>query len=189
MGIRTDDCKRYYYYAHREKDHTFAEGLKEGDHVMAGDVIGCMGRSGYSIKENVNNIDEVHLHFGLELVFDEFQKECNSEIWTDVYDIVCLLEQHRSSVAKNKETGQGERLYPYRDLDAEDAAKRAEEAKEDCEEDLCAPNEQMDPVKDPVPEPAENTPPEDTAENGAAVEREAPTEIITEHAKEPIMVT
>ena len=32
-------------------------------------------------EENVNNIETVHLHFGMQLVFDESQKECNSEIW------------------------------------------------------------------------------------------------------------
>ena len=76
-----------------------------------------MGRTGYSTRENVNNIDAVHLHFGLQLIFDESQKECNSEIWVDVYDLVCLLDQHRSSVQKDPETGRWKRLYPYRDLD------------------------------------------------------------------------
>ena len=31
--------------------------------VTAGDVIGYMGHNGYSANKNVNNIDEVHLHF------------------------------------------------------------------------------------------------------------------------------
>lgn len=126
IGIRTDDTKRYYYYAHLKKDNPYVEGLSEGDHVQAGDVIGFMGRTGYSTRENVNNIDAVHLHFGLQLVFDESQKECNSEIWVDVYDIVCLLDQHRSSVQKNAETGAWERIYPFRDLDMEEqSAQRA----------------------------------------------------------------
>ena len=73
-----------------------------------------------STKENVNNIETVHLHFGLELIFDESQKECNSEIWIDVYQIVRLLERHRSSVRRNEETGAWERIYAFRDLDAED---------------------------------------------------------------------
>lgn len=117
VGIRSHDRKRYYYYAHLQKDHPFAEGLKQGDTVQAGDVIGFMGRTGYSRKENTNNIEVVHLHFGLQLIFDESQKECNSEIWIDVYPIVELLSQHRSSVRKNAETGRWEREYPYRDLD------------------------------------------------------------------------
>ncbi|MDR0890352.1 MAG: M23 family metallopeptidase [Oscillospiraceae bacterium] len=117
IGIRSNDSKRYYYYAHLRKDSPYAEGLKEGDTVCAGDVIGFMGRTGYSTRENVNNIKTVHLHFGLQLVFDESQKECNNEIWIDVYDIVRLLATHRSSVQFNRETQQWERMYPYKDLD------------------------------------------------------------------------
>jgi len=118
IGIRSFDSKRYYYYAHLQKDHPFAEGLKEGDIVQAGDLIGFMGRTGYSDKENTNNIETVHLHFGMELIFEESQKECNSEIWIDVYNIVRLLSSHRSSLRK---TNSGwERVYPYTDLDIED---------------------------------------------------------------------
>ncbi len=121
IGIRSFDSKRYYYYAHLQKDHPFAEGLQEGDMVQAGDLIGFMGRTGYSDKENVNNIETVHLHFGMQLVFDESQKECNSEIWINVYDIVRLLSTHRSSL---KKTAAGwQRLYPYRDLDEQELVK------------------------------------------------------------------
>lgn len=115
VGIRSFDSKRYYYYAHLQKDRPFAPGLAVGDTVQAGDLIGFMGRTGYSDQENVNNIETVHLHFGLQLVFDESQKECNSEIWIDVYDLVRLLDEHRSSIRK---TGEGwSRVYPYQDLD------------------------------------------------------------------------
>ncbi len=117
VGIRSFDNKRYYYYAHLQKDHPFAPGLQEGDVVQAGDLIGFMGRTGYSDKENVNNIETVHLHFGLELVFDESQKECNSEIWIDVYNIVRLLSSHRSSI--KQVNGEWRRMYPFEDLDIE----------------------------------------------------------------------
>ena len=117
VGIRSFDSRRYYYYAHLKKDTPFAPGLQEGDVVQAGDLIGFMGRTGYSDRENVNNIETVHLHFGLQLVFDESQKECNSEIWIDVYNIVRLLYAHRSSLQKTADGWQ--RVYPYRDLDVE----------------------------------------------------------------------
>jgi murein DD-endopeptidase MepM/ murein hydrolase activator NlpD len=120
IGIRSFDGKRYYYYAHLQKDHPFADGLREGDTVNAGDLLGFMGRTGYSDKENTNNIETVHLHFGLQLIFDESQKECLSEIWIDVYDIVRLLNTHRSSLRKT-DAGWG-RVYPYRDLDTENLA-------------------------------------------------------------------
>ena len=113
VGIRSFDSKRYYYYAHLQKDKPFAPGLSQGDIVQAGDLIGYMGRTGYSDKENTNNIETVHLHFGMQLIFDESQKECNSEIWVDVYDIVRLLHSHRSSIRGSQ------RVYPYRALDVE----------------------------------------------------------------------
>jgi len=118
IGIRSFDSKPYYYYAHLQKDHPFAEGLQEGDIVQAGDLIGFMGRTGYSDNENVNNIQTVHLHFGMQLVFDESQKECNSEIWINVYDIVRLLNSHRSSIRKTSDSWQ--RVYPFVDLDIQD---------------------------------------------------------------------
>ena len=113
VGVRSFDGKRYYYYAHLKKDAPFAPGLAEGDIVQAGDLIGFMGRTGYSDKENTNNIETVHLHFGIQLIFDESQKECNSEIWIDAYNIVRLLSRHRSSIQN------GQRMYPYLDLDLE----------------------------------------------------------------------
>lgn len=117
IGIRSFDSRRYYYYAHLQKDHPFADGLKEGDTVNAGDLIGFMGRTGYSDRENVNNIETVHLHFGMQLVFDESQKECTSEIWIDVYPIVRLLAAHRSTQIKQNNLWQ--RAYPFVDLDIE----------------------------------------------------------------------
>ena len=73
IGIRSFDKKRYYYYAHLRQNYPFQPDLKEGDAVTAGDVIGYLGHTGYSAKENVNNIDTPHLHWGLELIFDESQ--------------------------------------------------------------------------------------------------------------------
>ena len=121
IGIRSFDSKRYYYYAHLQKNHPFVENLAVGDMVNAGDVIGFMGRTGYSDKENVNNIETVHLHFGMQLIFDESQKECLSEIWIDVYDIVRLLNRHRSTVVRTHDGFK--RLYNYRDLDLEEIVK------------------------------------------------------------------
>ena len=117
VGIRSLDRKRYYYYAHLRKDAPFAPGLQEGSQVPAGQVIGFMCQTGYSTTENVNKIDRVHLHFGLQLIFDESQKDCNAEIWIDVYDLVEFLSKHRSSVVYDSQSGVWKRIYPYRDLD------------------------------------------------------------------------
>ena len=117
IGIRSFDSKRYYYYAHLQKDTPFAKDMYVGRIVQPGDVIGFMGRTGYSDQENTNNIETVHLHFGMQLIFDESQKECNSEIWIDVYPLVRLLSEHRSSVRKTD--GVWARVYPFVDLDTQ----------------------------------------------------------------------
>ena len=114
VGIRSLDGKRYYYYAHLRKNHPYAESLHEGQMVMAGDVIGYLGMTGYSVKENVNNINVPHLHFGMQLIFDESQKESTNEIWIDVYQIVEFLKKNRSQVyMSNNETKDYSRKYEF----------------------------------------------------------------------------
>ena len=105
IGIRSFDGKRYYYYAHLRKNHPYVTGLSEGDTVESGDVIGYLGMTGYSIKENVNNVNVPHLHFGIQLIFDESQVDSPNEIWIDVYNIVEFLKRNRSEVyMSNQET-------------------------------------------------------------------------------------
>lgn len=113
IGIRTHDTERYYYYAHLRKDCPYAKGLYIGAEVTAGDVIGYTGQTGYSLKENVNNIDTPHLHFGLQLVFDEEAKDSPTQIWIDLYDITRLLSEHKCSVIKDENTGEYKRKYPF----------------------------------------------------------------------------
>ena len=116
IGIRSFDGKRYYYYAHLRKDHPYVAGLSEGSTVTAGDVIGYLGMTGYSIKENVNNINVPHLHFGMQLIFDESQVEGNNEIWIDVYNIIEFLKQNRSTVfMNNSETKDYVRKYNFKE--------------------------------------------------------------------------
>ncbi len=91
IGIRSFDGMRYYYYAHLRKDNPYAKDLAEGRTVKAGQTIGYVGQTGYSYKENVNNIQVPHLHFGIQLIFNEVQKDGNNQIWIDCYQIAKLL--------------------------------------------------------------------------------------------------
>lgn len=116
IGIESFDGIRYYYYAHLRQDRPYAEGLKEGDLVQAGDVIGYMGRTGYSATENVNNIEEYHLHFGMQLIFDESQRDGNGEIWISCYELTKFLYQNQSQVQRNDETKEWSRVYQTEDL-------------------------------------------------------------------------
>ncbi len=111
IGIRSFDKKRYYYYAHMRKDFPYCKSLKEGDKVEAGQVIGYMGRTGYSATQNVNNIQISHLHFGLQLIFDESQKEGNNEIWVDCYELIQFLRQNQSLTARDDATKEWSRVY------------------------------------------------------------------------------
>ena len=116
VGIRSFDGKRYWYYAHLRQNRPYAEGLARGNVVMAGDVIGYVGHTGYSRRENTNGIDESHLHWGLQLIFDESQKDGNNQIWIDLYEITRLLSSRRSEAVRNAETKEYTRVWGYREL-------------------------------------------------------------------------
>lgn len=113
IGIRSLDKKRYYYYAHLRQNRPFNPSIKEGAVVNAGEVIGYVGRTGYSTTENTNNIDASHLHLGMELIFDESQKECDNEIWVDLYAVATLLEKHKSTVYRVNETKEFYNKYKF----------------------------------------------------------------------------
>lgn len=115
LGIRSFDKKRYYYYAHLRKNYPYHKTLQEGSIVQAGDVIGYLGRTGYSRTENTNNIDEPHLHFGLQLIFDESQKEGNNEIWVNCYELAKFLAMNRADTVKNTATKEYYRTYQMKD--------------------------------------------------------------------------
>lgn len=128
IGIRSFDGRRYYYYAHLRQNYPYAEGLAEGSVVTAGDVIGYMGHTGYSVEENVNNIEETHLHWGMQLIFEESQKEGDCEIWVDVYSLTRFLHKHRSEAQKVEGTKEWRRVHTMRDPAVEDYLMRREES-------------------------------------------------------------
>jgi len=116
IGIRTHDMQRYYYYAHLRKGRPFASGLKEGDTIQSGDVIGYLGMTGYSSTEDANNIKIPHLHFGLQVIFDESQKDGINQIWIDVYNIVKLLERSRMAVEKTPDGSEWQRTQKINNI-------------------------------------------------------------------------
>lgn len=103
IGIRSFDGKRYYYYAHLRKGHPYND-IYEGKIVDAGEVIGYLGMTGYSVTEDTNNINVPHLHVGLQIIFDTSQKDGVNQIWLDMYELTKFLSQNRAEVAYDKET-------------------------------------------------------------------------------------
>ena len=111
IGIRSFDTKRYYYYAHMRKGHPYNSEIYEGKIVKAGDVIGYLGMTGYSTKEDVNNINTPHLHFGIQLIFNEVQKDGPNQVWIDVYQIIKFLKRNGSEVYYDKHSNELFRKY------------------------------------------------------------------------------
>lgn len=112
VGIRSFDGKRYYYYAHLRRNHPFND-IYEGKIVHAGEVIGYLGMTGYSAKENVNNIDTPHLHYGLQIIFDPSQKDGTNQIWIDMYALTEFLGQNRSATYAADGERYAARWYEY----------------------------------------------------------------------------
>lgn len=60
VGIRSPGGF-YFYYAHLAE---YASGLKQGQHIRAGEALGLMGDTGYG-REGTRGKFPVHLHFGI----------------------------------------------------------------------------------------------------------------------------
>lgn len=111
IAIRSFDGRRSYYYAHLRRNRPYKEGLEIGSTVKAGEVIGYLGMTGYSEEENINGMKVPHLHLGMQLVFNEVQKEGDNQIWIDMYPIVELLKRNKATVVKNTKSGEYQRVY------------------------------------------------------------------------------
>lgn len=85
VGIRGSDGA-YYYYAHLAG---YAEGIKKGKQVKAGEVLGTMGDTGYSEVEGTTGNFDVHLHFGI------YVNKGKEEISYNPYYLLRALEQSR----------------------------------------------------------------------------------------------
>lgn len=72
VGIRSDSGL-YFYYAHLD---AYAEGLRKGDRVQAGTLLGYMGDTGYG-SEGTRGKFPVHLHFGIYYNEGENEKSLN----------------------------------------------------------------------------------------------------------------
>lgn len=87
IGIRSESGA-YYYYAHM---YSYAPDLEKGDKVVAGQLLGFMGDTGYSKVEGTTGKFDVHLHFGI------YYTEGDEEISVNSYYILKYLEKHKLS--------------------------------------------------------------------------------------------
>ncbi|WP_250277823.1 M23 family metallopeptidase [[Clostridium] colinum] len=93
VGIKAKSGN-YYYYAHLD---SYEEGIEKGQKILAGNVIGYMGNTGYSKIEGTKGNFEVHLHLGIEaettLTKDEF--------WINPYPFLSLIENNQKNESKS----------------------------------------------------------------------------------------
>ncbi len=89
VGIKSKSGN-YYYYAHLDR---FEEGMKKGKEILAGDIIGYMGNTGYSKIEGTKGNFEVHLHLGIE-VETTLTKD---ELWINPYPFLSLIENRQKN--------------------------------------------------------------------------------------------
>ncbi|MCD8090400.1 MAG: M23 family metallopeptidase [Clostridiales bacterium] len=85
VGIRSEN-NIYYYYAHLD---SYAEGLKEGNKIEAGTLIGYMGDTGYSKNEGTRGNFPVHLHIGIS----PKTRLYGGEVWLNPYPFLRCLEE------------------------------------------------------------------------------------------------
>lgn len=87
IGIRAKSGG-YFYYAHLD---SYAPDLEVGDTVMAGQLLGFMGDSGYG-KEGTRGKFDVHLHVGIYI------PSTSIEISVNPYWILRILEHNKTEV-------------------------------------------------------------------------------------------
>ena len=85
VGIRSP-FGGYFYYAHLD---SYAPELKQGDEVIAGQLLGFMGDSGYGPEGTTGQFD-VHLHLGI------YVETNTGELSVNPYYILKLMEDHRT---------------------------------------------------------------------------------------------
>lgn len=81
VGIRSEHGM-YAYYAHLD---SYRSGLKAGDRVKAGDILGYIGNTGYGPEGTKGKFD-VHLHFGM------YVNLAGKEVSINPYEILKFLQ-------------------------------------------------------------------------------------------------
>ena len=84
IGIRSPHGG-YFYYAHLSE---YAKAFQEGDRVMAGELLGFMGNTGYG-PEGTEGKFPVHLHFGVYITGSH-----QEEISVNPYPILLILKKN-----------------------------------------------------------------------------------------------
>lgn len=77
IGIRSENGI-YYYYAHLD---SYEKAFKKGEEVVAGQILGRMGDSGYGKEPDTKGMFDVHLHVGIYMKDYKGQERAVNPYW------------------------------------------------------------------------------------------------------------
>ena len=77
IGIRSENGI-YYYYAHLD---SYEKAFKKGEEVVAGQILGRMGDSGYGKEPDTKGKFDVHLHVGIYMKDYKGQERAVNPYW------------------------------------------------------------------------------------------------------------
>lgn len=77
IGIRSENGI-YYYYAHLD---SYEKAFKKGEEVVAGQILGRMGDSGYGKEPDTKGKFDVHLHVGIYMKDYQGQERAVNPYW------------------------------------------------------------------------------------------------------------
>lgn len=77
LGIRSPSGV-YFYYAHL---YSYSKEWVRGDEVKAGELIGFMGDTGYSMVEGTTGNFDVHLHLGMYIKTENYEEMSVNPYW------------------------------------------------------------------------------------------------------------
>ncbi len=129
LKIRSLDRKRIYTYAHLRKKRPYQTSIIKGAAVEAGDVIGYLGNTGYTTLDNTGGLEKDHLHFSLQVVFDEETQP--DGVWIDTFALTRLLNQNRSAAIRNDPSQEFTRAYAIREPESEAVLSAAPDKAQD----------------------------------------------------------
>lgn len=103
LELKSFDGKRTYIYSNCNSKKPFAEGIKEGNVVSGGQLLGFAGDSNCCHKGGAKVLRCPYLHFGIKLKIKKAAEKAR-EVYVDVFNILKFLEHHKSALQKT-ETG------------------------------------------------------------------------------------
>lgn len=101
IELKSFDGKRRYIYSNCNEKKPFADGIKKGAVVFAGQLLGFVGCSDCCEKGGAKILNCPYLHFAIKISL-KTENEAKREIYVDAYNILKFLEHHKVEFIKQQ---------------------------------------------------------------------------------------